>query len=74
MLGSNVAGAYKVDPDKKRHQISCDQLNAMRDDDYRWSRANDPLTEIRPYASNVSPGARTRREVWQSITEGPWSP
>jgi predicted TIM-barrel fold metal-dependent hydrolase len=74
ILGRNVAGAYRVDPDKKRHEITCDQVNALRDDEYTLTRADNHLMETRPYASNVSPGARTRREVWKSITEGPWSP
>jgi hypothetical protein len=69
-----VAGAYRVDPDHKRHQISCDQVNALRDDEYTLTSADNHLMEIRPYASNVAPGARTRREVWKSITEGEWSP
>jgi predicted TIM-barrel fold metal-dependent hydrolase len=73
ILGRNVARAYKVDPDKKRHQISCDQVNALRDDEYMLTRENH-LMETRPFATNLSPGARTRREVWKSITEGPWSP
>ena len=74
ILGRNVAPAYRVDPDKKRHQISCDQVNALRDDEYTLTRADNHLMETRPYASNVAPGARTRREVWKSLTEGPWSP
>jgi hypothetical protein len=74
ILGRNVAGAYRVDPDHKRHQISCDQVNALRDDEYTLTSADNHLMEIRPYASNVAPGARTRREVWKSITEGEWSP
>ena len=74
ILGRNVAGAYRVDPDQKRNEITCDQVNALRDDEYTLSRADNHLMETRPYASNVSPGARTRREVWKSITEGPWSP
>ena len=74
ILGRNVAKAYKVDADKKRHAISCDQVNALRDDEYTLTRADNHLMEVRPFASNLSPGARTRREVWKSITEGPWSP
>jgi hypothetical protein len=73
ILGRNVAPAYRVDPDKKRHQISCDRVNALRDDEYTLTRSNH-LLETRPFASNVSPGARHWREVWKSITEGPWSP
>ncbi len=74
ILGRNVAPAYKVDPDEKRSQIGCDQVNALRDDEYRLTRNDNHLLEVRPFASNLSPGARTRREVWKSITEGPWSP
>jgi hypothetical protein len=74
ILGRNVASAYNVDPDKKRRQISCDRVNALRDDEYTLTRANNHLLETRPFASNVSPGARHWREVWKSITQGPWSP
>ena len=74
ILGRNVAPLYRVDPEKKRHEIGCDQVNALRDDEYTLTRSDNHLMETRPYASNVSPGARTRREVWKSITEGPWSP
>jgi hypothetical protein len=74
ILGRNVAKAYRVNPDKKVKQISCDQVNALRDDEYTLTRKDNHLMEIRPFASNVAPGARTRREVWKSITEGPWSP
>ena len=73
ILGRNVARVYRVDPDKKRHEIDCDQVNKLRDDETTLTRENH-LLETRPYASNVAPGARTRREVWKSITEGPWSP
>ena len=74
ILGRNVAPLYRVDPDKKRHQIHCDDVNALQEDEYTLTRADNHLMETRPYASNVAPGARTRREVWKSITEGPWSP
>ena len=74
ILGRNVAPLYGVDPDKKRHQIHCDDVNALQEDEYTFTRGNNHLMETRPYASNVAPGARTRREVWKSITEGPWSP
>jgi hypothetical protein len=74
ILGRNVAPAYRVDADAKRRRIACDQVNALRDDEYTLTRRNNHLLEVRPFASNLSPGARTRREVWKSITEGPWSP
>ena len=74
ILGRNVSKPYKVDPDKKRHQIHCDQVNALREDEYTLTRADNHLMETRPFASNVSPGARTWQEVWKSISEGPWSP
>ena len=45
----------------------------LKEDEYALTSDNH-LMETRPYASNVAPGARTRREVWKSITEGPWSP
>ena len=73
ILGRNVAPLYRVDPDAKRHQIHCDDVNGLKEDEYALTSDNH-LMETRPYASNVAPGARTRREVWKSITEGPWSP
>jgi hypothetical protein len=74
ILGRNVSVPYRVDPDKKRYEISCDQVNSLQEEDYTFRRGDSHLMEVRPYASNVAPGARTRREVWKSITEGPWSP
>jgi hypothetical protein len=49
-------------------------VNGLRDEEYTLADRDNHLLEVRPFASNVSPGARTRREVWKSITEGPWSP
>jgi uncharacterized protein len=74
ILGRNVSKPYRVDPDKRRHAISCDQVNALRDDEYTLTRADNHLMETRPFASNVAPGARHWREVWNRMTEGPWSP
>jgi uncharacterized protein len=74
ILGRNVSVPYRVDPDKKRYEISCDDVNGLQEEDYTFRRGDSHLMEVRPYASNVAPGARTRREVWKSITEGPWSP
>ena len=74
IFGRNIAPAYNVDPDERRDAIQCDQVNAMRNEDYTWTKNGNHLTEVRPYASNVSPGARTRREVMKSLTEGEWSP
>jgi predicted TIM-barrel fold metal-dependent hydrolase len=72
ILGRNVAPAYRVDPDARVNQISCDQVNGLRQDTYL--DAIGTSRESAPLASNQAPGARTRREVLKSLTEGPWSP
>jgi uncharacterized protein len=71
ILGRNAARAYNVDPDAKRKAITCDQVNALKEHVYVQGSGE---RESAPLASQVSPGARTRREVWKSIWETPWSP
>lgn len=73
ILGRNAARAYEIDPDAQRHKIHCDDVNQVREDGYLHGRAGDP-TESAPLSSHLSPGARTRREVWKNITESEWSP
>jgi predicted TIM-barrel fold metal-dependent hydrolase len=71
ILGRNAAEAYRFDPDARRNDISCDAVNELRRE-----YINDLGTKLEsaPLRSNVAPGARTRREVLKSLTEGPWSP
>ncbi len=72
ILGRNAAGAYRINPDRRRHAISCDAVNEVREEDYVVAAGTE--RESAPLASHVAPGARTRREVWESLTQTPWSP
>jgi hypothetical protein len=72
ILGRNAAGAYRINADRRRHAISCDAVNGMREEDYVVAAGTE--RESAPLASHVAPGARTRREVWESLTQTPWSP
>jgi hypothetical protein len=72
ILGRNAARAYEFDPDERFNEIHCDQVNALRQDAY-LSQVGTPL-ESAPLASHKSPGARTRREVMDSLVNSPWSP
>ena len=73
ILGRNAARAYRIDPDVRRRQISCDEVNALREDGYLNGSAGSER-ESAPLASNIAPGARTRRQVLKELSEGPWSP
>jgi hypothetical protein len=71
ILGRNAAEAYGIDPDAARNAISCDQVNAIREE-----YITNPNTSIEsaPMASNQMQGARTRRELFASLKEKPWGP
>ncbi|MGH2956394.1 MAG: amidohydrolase family protein [Solirubrobacterales bacterium] len=73
ILGRNAAGAYGIDPDDRRHEILCDDVNALREEDYLVGSPGSE-GESAPLASNVAPGPRTRREVLSALTNNPWSP
>src|SRR3954463_14287627 len=71
ILGRNAAEAYGIDADAQRNAIHCDRVNGMKDEYVK------PIAggyEESPLASNQIPGARTRRQVMKSLTEGEWSP
>jgi hypothetical protein len=72
ILGRNAARAYNFDPDARRNKIACDLVQELKDEGYVQSPGT--MREGAPLASHVAPGARTRREVMKSLTEGPWSP
>ncbi|MEY2477948.1 MAG: uncharacterized protein QOG87_3263 [Actinomycetota bacterium] len=71
ILGRNAAEAYGIDPDAARNAISCDQVNAIREE-----YITNPNTSIEsaPMASNQMQGARTRRELFAMMREKPWGP
>jgi predicted TIM-barrel fold metal-dependent hydrolase len=73
ILGRNAAAAYNIDADARRNAIHCDRVNGLRKSDY-IKDIGDGHHELAPLASNKVNGARTRREVLKSLTEGPWSP
>jgi hypothetical protein len=72
ILGRNAARAYNFDPDKRFHEISCDAVQALKDNDYISDHGTQ--REGAPLATHRSPGARTRREVMDSLINSPWSP
>jgi predicted TIM-barrel fold metal-dependent hydrolase len=72
ILGRNAAEAYRIDPDARREEISCDAVNGMKQNGYLNGVGTE--RESAPLASHTAPGARTRREVLKSLTESPWSP
>jgi predicted TIM-barrel fold metal-dependent hydrolase len=71
ILGRNAAEAYAVDADFARNAIACDQVESLRD-----GYLNDvgTLNESAPMSSNHLLGARTRRELFDSLRGKPWSP
>jgi predicted TIM-barrel fold metal-dependent hydrolase len=72
ILGRNAARAYNFDPDKRVNAIHCDTVEQMRSTSYIQGAGTE--TEGAPLASHVAPGARTRREVVDSLVNTPWSP
>jgi hypothetical protein len=72
ILGRNAARAYRIDPDKRRHAITCDAVNGMRQHSYLENIGTE--REAAPLASNHIIGPRTRRELMESLTGAPWSP
>jgi hypothetical protein len=73
ILGRNAARAYRVNPDHKRGEIECGEVNEMRERGYLRGEPGSER-ESAPLATHVAPGPRTRREVMRSLTEGEWSP
>ena len=72
ILGRNAARAYNFDPNARFNEISCDQVNALRQDSYLSQLGTE--RESAPLATHKAPGARTRREVMDSLVNSPWSP
>ena len=73
ILGRNAARAYRINPDARREQIDCDDVNALRENGYLLGEAGS-VHESAPLASHLAPGARTRRDVLKSLRDSPWSP
>ena len=71
ILGRNAARAYNFDPDQRFHDITCDQVNELKTKAYMTDAGTE--REGAPLASR-GPGARTRREVVDSLVNSPWSP
>jgi uncharacterized protein len=72
ILGRNAALAYNIDPDLERSKLDCDDVNAIRKQEY-VDNIGTPQ-EIVPLRENKLYGARNRRDVLKGLTEGPWSP
>jgi predicted TIM-barrel fold metal-dependent hydrolase len=72
ILGRNAARAYEFDPDQRFNSIACDTVEEMRRNAYIQGAGTE--RESAPLASHAAPGARTRREVMDSLVNSPWSP
>lgn len=73
IFGRNAAVPYQVDPDATVAAISCDDVQAIRDQYLINPLTPDP-TQSAPLASNQIQGARTRRELLRDLASKPWSP
>jgi len=72
ILGRNAARAYNFNPDRRVHEIYCDEVQRLRDEGYLQRQGSE--TESAPLRTNQVPGPRTRREVLKGLKESPWSP
>jgi hypothetical protein len=72
ILGRNAARAYNFDPDRRFNDISCDDVNGLKQHGYLTGVGGE--REGAPLASHRAPGARTRREVIDGLVNSPWSP
>jgi predicted TIM-barrel fold metal-dependent hydrolase len=73
ILGRNAARAYRINPDHKRGEIDCGEVNEMREKGYLRGEPGSER-ESAPLATHVAPGPRTPREVAKSFRDNPWSP
>jgi hypothetical protein len=71
IFGRNAAEAYEVDADTSRAAIACDDVEALRT---AYLSDVGTLREAAPMSSNQLLGARTRRELLESLRGKPWSP
>ena len=72
ILGRNAAEAYEVDADAMRNAIACDARQELRERLPRPTSAR--CASRRRMSSNQLLGARTRRELFESLTGKPWAP
>jgi uncharacterized protein len=72
ILGRNAARAYNFDPDQRFRDLSCDQVNGLKQDAYVTGVGTE--RESAPLASHRAPGARTAQEVADNVMGAPWSP
>lgn len=71
IFGRNAAEAYGVDPDARRNALSCDAVNELRQG---YATSVGTAGTIRPQASLVAPGPRTRRELFGLLRSRPFGP
>jgi hypothetical protein len=71
IFGRNAAEVYGIDADAQRSAISCDEVQKIRD-----AYIVNPATpaQVNPGASNTMHAARTRRELFKSLSGKPWGP
>jgi uncharacterized protein len=71
IFGRNVARAYNFDPDRRRRDIACDDVQRLREAEYIQGSEE---RESAPLRSNEIHGPRTRRDAIKNIYSGEWSP
>jgi hypothetical protein len=71
VLGRTAAKVYRVDADKKRNEIDCDEVQEMRDKGYLEGKG---ATLRAPEASNSVYGERTPKDVLHELWSKPWAP
>jgi uncharacterized protein len=72
ILGYNAARAYAFDPVQVAEEISCDEVQRLKNEGYLQGGGTE--RESAPLASHVSPGARTKAEVIENVYGSEWSP
>ena len=71
ILGRNAAEAYAVDADAMRNAIACDAVEELH---RHYVTDTGTMRESAPLASNQLLGARTRRELFESLRGRQWAP
>ena len=71
ILGRNVAAAYRIDVAAQLNAISCDQVNAIREE---YITNPTTLRESAPQRSNDAVGPRTPAELFAMRKDKPWAP
>jgi predicted TIM-barrel fold metal-dependent hydrolase len=71
IFGRNAAAVYGIDPDATRNAISCDSVNAAREE---YITSPGTPREAAPLAANQVQGPRTAAALARERKGKPWSP